>query len=753
MKAPRGTGYNSWMSSPSDAQHLGHPSQASLLGWVMHGWPSSVTLRGWTDDRMPVTSLPFLRLIGLLFLVVLLSPAGLRAHDSQIAVYSAASLNREVPVAPNSIAIAEGEFAESTTHAPGNEPQLVLDTVAVEVEGSDGVSIRAAIFSVEPTRLRFLVPNLPAGNAHLTVRRGSETIADGNFDVQAVSPGLFSAAGSGGGLADGHAEIVDIIAGVRHEQDLAYFDDVNGTFRPIPLNPAAAGTVLFLRLRGTGIRFASSLEVTVGGVVVPATCRNEQGMSAGEDEVRVGPLPVQLVHSEIADVELTADGIVANTVQVSFTDSGGTWVTFSNQVSRLFQEHCQICHHPGEVAPFSLMNYSAAKEWAPAIKQAVEERTMPPWKPVAGHGEFLGERRLTDGEIELISTWVDLGAPEGNRADLPEPLEFDINWTLGEPDLILETPRYTPAIDATDDYRCFSLKIPESITESVSIIGMEVRPGNRKIAHHMILYGDPVGESVGREAATQDGRPGYECFGSANISFSGFTPGVESYFLGLWAPGGRPLSYPEGIGLYLRRGSHVVVQMHYHPDGTEQSDTTRIGLYLADQRTPQNVTVVPVLNTRFVIPPGAKRHEVTASFSLSEASGLVPRRFLDVITSSGVFPVDIINVAPHMHLLGREIRMDKLSSSGERTPMIYIDDWEFDWQDQYTFKNPVKFHLTDRMEVSAIYDNSAENPRNPNNPPIAVRWGDRTVDEMCIVFFSVVLPDLCTLSPGLCASH
>ena len=625
-----------------------------------------------------------LRFVALASLTLFLS-TGIRAHDEPIAVYSAASLNKEAPVAPNSVALVDGEFGDTTTTASDGEPQLELDSITVEIEGSDGVALEASLFSVEPETLRILIPNLPAGSAHMTVKRGEESIADGTFQVQSVSPGLFSAAESGGGLADGQAEIVNLLQGSRHSQDLAYFDDLNGVFRPVPLNLAAEGTVFFLKLRGTGIRFASGLSVTIGGVAVPAGCRNEHGVSAGIDEVRIGPLPVQLVHSELADVVVTADGIAANTVQLSFTDSAGAWITFSNQISRLFQEHCQVCHHPGEVAPFSLMEYADAKESAPAIKQAVEEGSMPPWKPIPGHGEFVGERRLTDEGIEMVASWVDIGAPEGSPSDLPEPLAFDASWTLGEPDLILETPSYTPDPNASDDYRCFSVPLPDSITESRSVVGVEVRPGNRKIVHHLILFGDPVGESAAKAAATTDGKPGYECFGGAGISYTAFTPGVESYVVGGWAPGARPMVMPEGAGMYVRRASRIAIQMHYHPDGTEQSDSTRIGLHFADERTAQNATIIPVINTQFSIPAGAERHEVTAELKLEGEGGqAMPAALLNLLEQNGAFPLDIINVAPHMHLLGQEIRLDKVSASGEKTPMIYIDDWEFDWQDIYT---------------------------------------------------------------------
>ncbi len=686
--------------------------------------------------------------------LALLPAVSVEAHEGSTSVYSAASLDREAPVAPNSIALVHGEFGDRTATAPEGEPQTELDSITVAIEGSDGIEMAASIFEVTPTQLRILVPSVASGTAHVTVKRGEETIANGEFQVRTVSPGLFSAAGSGGGLADAQAVVVNLLQGTRHVQDVAYLESSDGTYRPVPLNPAAAGSVLFLKLRGTGIRYASEVDVMIAGVDVPANCRGEQGLSAGMDEVQVGPLPVQLAHRELVEIVLTADGHRANSVQVSFTSSGGDAITFSNQISRLFQEHCQECHRPGEVAPFSLIDHSDAEPWAELIKHTVQQRAMPPWKPVPGHGDFEGERRLTEEEIELVSGWVDAGAPEGDRRDLPEPLTFHSDWTLGEPDLVLQTPVYRPDPSASDDYRCFSISLPASITETKSITGIEVQPGNRAIVHHLILFGDPVGESQGLEASSDDGVPGYECFGSAHISTAGFAWGVESYILGGWAPGARPQVLPDGSGIYLRRGSRIAIQIHYHPDGTEQTDTTRVGLHFAEERTPRNSTVLMAINTSFEIPAGAEDYEVTAEFNFERVgSFLIPDSLRNSLQASGVFPLDIINVLPHMHLLGKEIRMDKISPSGESTPMVYIDDWDFDWQDFYTYKTPVKLNLDDRLVVRAIYDNSAGNPRNPNDPPIPVGWGDFTTDEMCIVFFTVDVPDLCRFPLGLCDGH
>lgn len=665
----------------------------------------------------------------------------LTGHQASLEVASWASLDFGSPVAPLSVAVVRGEFAERTTRAPGGVPLPDLDGVTVEVEAGDGPTTRALILTVEPHQLVFLVPDLEDGAAHLAVRRGDAELADGQFRVRSVSPGLFSAARSGGGLAAAVAVRVSLPDGNRHTEDVAFFNDERGSFEPVLLNPAAENSDLYLELQGTGIRNASALKVQIGGMLVPAVVLDRADPETGIDRISVGPLPSALARRQLVDIVLTADGIPANAVHVAFSPSLGPGVTFSNQIVRLFQGRCQTCHRPGEVAPFSLMDYESSYPWALSIKESTQSRQMPPWKAVPGHGTFQGERRLSEAEIALIARWVDAGAPEGDPADLPEPLEFDPDWQQGEPDLVISAAEYAPKPGGTDDYRCFSVQIPEEVEGRKSITKVEVRPGNRRIVHHVILFADPQGEGIALEAADPSPDPGYECFGDSGVSLNGIVWGVESYILGLWAPGARAIVLPEGSGYYLRPGASVVVQVHYHPDGTPQTDATQVGLHFSEEPTPRNAIVVPVINSSFVIPAGEERFEVRASFSVPPLLGAI-------LDATGAFPLSITSVAPHMHLLGREIRMDKVSADGTTTPMIYIDDWDFDWQSEYIYAEPVPFHRDDRLEVSALYDNSENNPRNPNSPPIPVGWGPRSSDEMCIVFFLVDIPDLCPL--GIC---
>lgn len=395
--------------------------------------------------------------------------------------------------------------------------------------------------------------------------------------------------------------------------------------------------------------------------------------------------------------------------------------TFNKEVVRILQDNCQVCHHPGEVAPFSLMDYNSARLFGPFIKAAVQTGYMPPWKPVVG--SFANERGLELFEIDTIAEWVDNEFPEGDPADLPEPLAFSDEWTLGEPDLVLQMPEYRPGQQLADDYRCFS--IPTGLTEGKQVEAVEVRPGNRQVVHHLILFPDPLNQSAALEEQQNDGQPGYTCYGDPG--FDSFDGGLlslltqDAAFLGGWAPGNRPQVLPEGIGQRMSPGGSIAVQIHYHPDGTPQVDSTRVGLHFRDEPAEKELIYLPLVNQDFEIPAGAQRHVVTQEFTLP--FGL---------------QATIYSLLPHMHLLGREIQME-VTIAGRTETIIRIDDWDFDWQDTYWLKEPLFLPSGSSVKLTAVYDNSAENPRNPNSPPIPVRWGDGTNDEMALIFVGFTL--------------
>ncbi len=396
-----------------------------------------------------------------------------------------------------------------------------------------------------------------------------------------------------------------------------------------------------------------------------------------------------------------------------------TGPTFSNEIVRIFEDRCQSCHHPGDIAPFSLMTYADAAAHALDIKLMTKTHQMPPWKPVDGCGEFLEPRVLTQSEIDLIGKWVENGVPEGNRADLPAPRVFDGNWTLGQPDAVFSNPEpFTPAPEG-DIYRCFT--IPTNLAGDKYVSAVDVHPGDRNTVHHVIAFIDSTGES--QTLDENDPGPGYTCFGGP-----GFSPtDASAATLGGWAPGARPLELPDGVAFKLPASSRVVLQVHYHPhNGAPQPDKTEIGVYYAKKPPEKLLRIVPLINQHFTIPPGDANYRVTATLG-------------DPYDVPLPVPVHLVLVAPHMHLLGRRMTVTATLPGGAKECLININDWDFNWQGQYRYAQSIALPVGTKLGLEAFYDNSANNFRNPNDPPKPVLWGERTTDEMCIAFLGVTL--------------
>ncbi|HBY63940.1 MAG TPA: ascorbate-dependent monooxygenase [Solibacterales bacterium] len=405
--------------------------------------------------------------------------------------------------------------------------------------------------------------------------------------------------------------------------------------------------------------------------------------------------------------------------------TAGAQPTFSKEVSRILQAKCQNCHRPKDIAPFALLTYGDASTWAADIARVVREGIMPPWKPVPGHGEFRDSFGLTDEERETLIRWAEGGAPEGDPADLPEPMAERGEWALGEPDLVLTMAEaYTPP-RGKDMYRCFVLPTPYDSDRWVTAV--DVLPGDRSVVHHAILYLDTTGEAERLDAAEEG--PGYTCYGGPGTPiFSDARALAAGGTLGGWAPGARPHHLPEGIGMTLPAGARIVLQLHYYSTRVTAEDQTRIGLYFAKTDVERRLTFLPIVpldsrgRVRMEIPAGAERHEVQATFATPPLA---------------LFNLRAIHVFPHMHLLGKEIRLD-VRRNGEWEPMILIDKWDFNWQGSYTYQSPVSVPGGATLRLRCTYDNSTNNPRNPNAVPKLVTWGEGTEDEMCLAFLGVV---------------
>lgn len=404
--------------------------------------------------------------------------------------------------------------------------------------------------------------------------------------------------------------------------------------------------------------------------------------------------------------------------------SSATEVTFNKDVAPILFQQCATCHRPGEVGPFSLLTYKDAAKRAEFLKDITADRRMPPWKAEPGFGEFHDVRRLTDDQIRTIAAWADSGAKEGKPEDQPPAPKFTDGWQLGPPDLVLKVSQaYTLKADGRDKYHCFVL--PTGLTEDKTVSAVEFRPGNRKVVHHALFFLDGTGAARKREAAEGGPGRGYDTFGGVGILPTGA--------LGGWAPGATPRTLPDGLGMRLPKGADFVLQIHYHPDGKEETDQSSVGIYFTKKPAEKIVGGVPLVNRRLYIPAGAERYKTTASFTM---------------------PVDAraIGIFPHMHLVGREMKVVAVLPDGKEKPLIWIKDWDFNWQGQYRFVEPVALPKGTRLELEAYYDNSDKNPNNPNKPPKVVRWGEQTTDEMCLCGVQVVTDrpqDLALLRRGM----
>ncbi len=384
-------------------------------------------------------------------------------------------------------------------------------------------------------------------------------------------------------------------------------------------------------------------------------------------------------------------------------------VTFNKQVAPILWKNCASCHRPGQIGPFSLITYKDAAKRAEFIKQITNDRRMPPWKPEAGFGEFRDVRRLSDEDLKTLAHWADAGAPEGNPKDLPQPPKFVDGWQLGEPDLVLKMPKpFAVYASGRDIYRNFVITVP--VDRDRTVAAVEFRPGNRRVVHHALLFLDAYGQARKRDGG--DGQPGYATFGGIGILPTGG--------LGGWAPGSTPRRMPEGVGMYLAKGSDLVMQVHYHPDGKPETDLSSVGIYFTAKPATKIVGGIAVRSRSIDIPPGESHHVVHAQ--------------------SQPLPTDVTTLAvfPHMHNLGREMKMTAVTPDGAELPLIWIRDWDFNWQGSYQYRQPVHLPKGTVLKVDAVYDNTADNPKNPSSPPKRVTWGEQTTDEMCLCGVSVV---------------
>ena len=418
--------------------------------------------------------------------------------------------------------------------------------------------------------------------------------------------------------------------------------------------------------------------------------------------------------------------VVLTVVTFSSQPTTADEITFSNNIAKIVHEKCSSCHRPGQSGPFSLLTYSDVAGRAETIQAVIEDGYMPPWKNVTNDVQFAHDRRLTEREIQLIKGWVDDGAREGNPKTAPPQPEFPTDWQLGKPDMVVEMMgSFTVPASGPDTYRSFVF--PLDLSEDKWIKAIEIRPQAKSALHHALFFLDTA--KAGREADGEDGKAGISGMrflgrGAFGVSASSTNSATPTLSLGGYVPGTTPMLLPGDNAMLLPQGSDVVMQTHFHPSGRKEVEHVTMALYFADQPPSRQLTtiMIPPVFGRFAnidIPAGKTDYTITDSFTFPVA-------------------VNAIRTSGHAHYLGKEMSMVAKLPDGSTINLFQIDDWDLDWQDTYQFANPVSLPAGTTIESRIVYDNSLENPSNPNNPPRRVTWGRESNDEMGNVTLQVV---------------
>jgi cytochrome c553 len=377
---------------------------------------------------------------------------------------------------------------------------------------------------------------------------------------------------------------------------------------------------------------------------------------------------------------------------------------FAHDIAPLVYEHCASCHHPGGTGPFALLSYADIRKRAAQIAAVTHTRYMPPWLPEAGYGDFADENRLTDAQIKMIADWAAAGAPEGPPKEAPPPPEFSDGWQLGRPDLILEAkePLRVPA--AGPDLFWNFLFTPD-VGGVRYVRAVEIRPGNPGVVHHSNLMVDRGGSAHRAAANGSTGFPGMDL----TVVRSPFDPDGNFLF---WKPGAPPHEEASGFSWRLLPGDTLVLNTHLHPSGKAEEVRPQIGIYFTDA-APSHFPLLVQLehDSALQIPAGA--HDFVVSDDLP-----LP------------MDVDVLAVYPHAHYLGTLLEAYATLPDGSRRWLIRIPHWDFNWQAVYYYREPVTLPKGAVISMRFHYDNSAENVRNPNQPPREVRGGDQSTDEM-----------------------
>jgi hypothetical protein len=370
-------------------------------------------------------------------------------------------------------------------------------------------------------------------------------------------------------------------------------------------------------------------------------------------------------------------------------------VSYCKDVAPIFYKHCYECHRAGDIGPFDIADFDEVKGWAEMIGEVVANRRMPPWHASAGHVPLRNQRSMQPDELETIQRWVAAGSPYGNKADLPELPSLRQGWLLArEPDLVvsMRNKPYNIPADGTVDYQYFV--VDPKITEDKWVNAAQVIPGNAGVVHHAIVFIRPP-----------DGE-----------KFQGIS------WLTAFVPGQRPSAFPDGLARRIPAGSKLVFQMHYTPNGIEQTDLTKIGMTFVD--------------------PGTLTHEVSTIIGIDQSFEIAPNEANHMVSREVRLPSRdsiLLAVSPHMHLRGKSFQLRAKGQDHKTSILLDVPQYDFNWQHTYEFESPLHTSQLDSLEFEVAFDNSVNNPFNPN-PNEYVMWGDQTWEEMAVAFFEIATP-------------
>jgi hypothetical protein len=382
--------------------------------------------------------------------------------------------------------------------------------------------------------------------------------------------------------------------------------------------------------------------------------------------------------------------------------------TFSRDVAPILYKHCASCHRPGDIAPMPLLTYEQTRPWAKSIREKVALGQMPPWHAAEPIGTFSNDRRLTAAEKETLIQWATNGAPQGNPKDLPPVPSFTDGWEIGKPDIILTMakPFDVPA-SGTIDYQYFT--VPTNFTEDKWVQAIEVRPGARSVVHHVLVFcREP--DAQPRPPAFVQVPPKSAAAGAGAPTRSSPKPsGGPGTLIATTAPGTNAMTFDHGSAMRIKAGSTLLFQIHYTANGKPTEDKSSVGMILATlpQREIRNSAFI---NVFLKIPPGAANQEVDSAIEFQQDA-------------------HVTALFPHTHLRGKSWEYRLVYPDGRSEVVLSVPKYDFNWQTYYVFSKPLAVPKGSRLEAAAHYDNSADNPWNPD-PKVEVHWGEQTWQEM-----------------------